>query len=86
MLELERARAEIGGSDNGIAGLVTLGLLPSTCDLLASPLVSAVADAYPGIRMRIAEGYAGTLAQWLESDEIDAALLYGVESLPGIQV
>ena len=85
MLELDRARAEISGSANGIGGLVTLGLLPSTCDLLASPLLKAVAEAYPGIRMRIAMGYAGTLAQWLESGEVDAALLYGVERPTNIQ-
>lgn len=86
MLELDRARAEIGSSANEISGLVTLGLLPSTCDLLSSPLVSAVAEAHPGIRMRIAMGYAGTLAQWLEAGEIDAALLYGVERTSKLQV
>jgi LysR family nitrogen assimilation transcriptional regulator len=84
MLELDRARAEIGGAVDGIGGLVTVGLLPSTCDLLASSLVSAVAANYPGIRMRIAMGYAGTLHQWLESGEIDIALLYGVERSPDI--
>jgi DNA-binding transcriptional LysR family regulator len=76
MLELDRARAEIAGSDEGVAGLATLGLLPSTCDLLASDLVSAVAKANPRIRVRIATAYAGTLQQWLESGEVDAALLY----------
>ena len=35
--------------------------------------------------MRIAMGYAGTLQQWLETGEIDAALLYGVERSPNIQ-
>lgn len=85
MLELDRARAEIGSSSNGISGLVTVGLLPSTCDLLAGPLVTAVAEAHPGIRMRIAAGYAGTLAQWLDTGEVDAALLYGVERSPNIQ-
>ena len=84
MLELDRARAEIGGAVDGIGGLVTVGLLPSTCDLLSSSLVSAVAANYPGIRMRIAMGYAGTLHQWLESGEIDIALLYGVERSPNI--
>jgi DNA-binding transcriptional LysR family regulator len=84
MLELDRARAEIGGSVDGIGGLVTVGLLPSTCDLISSPLVSAVAAKYPGIHMRIAMGYAGTLQQWLETGEIDAALLYGVERTPGV--
>jgi LysR family nitrogen assimilation transcriptional regulator len=85
MLELDRARAEIAGSDEGVGGLATLGLLPSTCDLLASALVSAVAAANPRIRVRIATGYAGTLQQWLESGEVDAALLYGTHPSPGIE-
>ena len=85
MLELERARAEIGGSVEGISGLVTVGLLPSTCDLISSALVTAVATKYPSIRMRISMGYAGTLQQWLDTGEIDTALLYGVERAPNIQ-
>jgi DNA-binding transcriptional LysR family regulator len=80
MLDLDRARAEISPSADGIAGLVTVGLLPSTGDIIASPLVCSVAEHYPGIRVRIAMGYAGTLQEWLESGEIDAAILYGVES------
>jgi len=80
MLELDRARAEIAGAAaGGVGGLVTLGLLPSTVDILCSTLVSAVATAYPAIRLRLAVGYAGTLMQWLASGEVDAALLYGAE-------
>ena len=85
MLELDRARAEIGGSVGGIAGLVTVGLLPSTSDRISSRLVRAVAEAYPGIRMRIAMGYAGDLQQWLETGDIDAAVLYGVDREPLLQ-
>ena len=85
LLELDRARAEIGAADNGVGGLVTLGLLPSTIDILSSPLVAALASEYPGIRVRIAMGYAGTLLRWLESGEVDAALLYGAERSPNIQ-
>ena len=85
MLELDRARAEIGGSAGGIAGLVTVGLLPSTSDMISSRLVSAVAKAYPGIRLRIAMGYAGDLQQWLETGDIDAAVLYGVDREPALQ-
>ncbi len=79
MLELDRARAEIAGATTGVGGLVTLGLLPSTIDMLSGPLVSALARDYPGIRVRIAMGYAGTLLRWLQSGEVDAALLYGAE-------
>lgn len=86
LLELDRARVEITGTAAGsVSGLVTLGLLPSTVDLVSSPLVAAVAAAYPGIRVRIAVGYAGTLLQWLQSGEVDAALLYGAERSPDIQ-
>lgn len=64
---------------------MTVGLLPSTCDLMASDLVTAVASNYPGIRMRIAMGYAGTLQGWLEAGEVDAALLYDPKHLQSIQ-
>lgn len=86
MLELDRARAEIVGAKDGIGGIVTLGLLPSTIDVLSGPLLSAIASTYPGIRLRLAMGYAGTLAKWLETGEIDAALLYGAEHLPNIEI
>jgi DNA-binding transcriptional LysR family regulator len=48
-------------------------------------LVSALADAYPGIRIRIVMGYAGTLMRWLVTGEVDAALLYGAERSPEVQ-
>lgn len=85
MMELDRARVEIAGTGTGISGLVTLGLLPSTIDTLSSPLVTGLASTYPGIRIRIAMGYAGTLLRWLVSGEIDAALLYGAEGSPDVQ-
>lgn len=85
MLELDRARAELSGSPAEVAGIVTIGLLPSTSDLLASALVAAVARHHPRIQMRIAMGYAGNLQQWLASGEIDAAVLYDVEHETAIQ-
>lgn len=85
MQELDRARAQVAGDAAGIGGLVTLGLLPSTIDMLSSPLVAAIAQNYPGIRVRIAMGYAGTLLRWLEAGEVDAALLYGAERSPDIR-
>ncbi|ALM83458.1 LysR family transcriptional regulator [Bordetella sp. N] len=80
MLDLDRARAELRADAGAeINGLVTLGLLPSTTDMLSSALLTAVAVSYPGIRLRLAVGYTGTLRRWLAAGEIDAALLYGAE-------
>lgn len=75
LLELDRARAELTGSATDIAGIVTVGLLPSTCEVLASSLMSAVVRDHPRIRMRLAVGYMETLQQWLEKGEVDVALL-----------
>lgn len=86
MLELDRARAEIVGAQKGIGGIVTLGLLPSTIDVLSGPLLSAISTKYPGIRLRLAMGYAGTLAKWLETGEVDAALIYGADNLPNVEI
>ena len=86
LLELDRARAEVTGAATGsVSGLVTLGLLPSTADLLSNPVVAALATSYPDIRLRIVVGYAGLLQRWLASGEVDAALLYGVERSTDIQ-
>jgi LysR family nitrogen assimilation transcriptional regulator len=76
MHELERARAEIQPSPGSVRGIVTVGLLPSTSELLASALVSAVANAHPDIRLRILSGYTGHLQEWLEAGSVDVALLY----------
>ncbi len=85
MLELDRARVEIAGTGKGVAGMVTIGLLPSTIDTLSGPLVAALAREYSGIRIRIAMGYAGTLMRWLVAGEVDAALLYGAERAAEVQ-
>lgn len=84
--ELDRARAELKPAKGTIGGIVTVGLLPSTCDLLSSALVTSISRDYPGIRVRISMGYAGHLQRWLEDGEIDVALLYDPKQTPTIQV
>ncbi len=84
--EVDKAKAEIRPSQNSVSGIVTVGLLPSTCDLLSSALISAIKKDYPEIRIRISTGYAGHLQDWLSNGEIDAALLYDTKPSPAIQI
>jgi DNA-binding transcriptional LysR family regulator len=84
--EVARAKAEIRPSQGPIGGIVTIGLLASTADLLSGPLVTAVAQNYPGIRLRLSVGYAGHLVDWLEQGEVDVALLYDQKQGPAMQV
>lgn len=78
--DVARARAEIRPTRTGeVTGLVAIGLLASTAELLAAALVSAVTASYPGIRLRLTVGYAGHVQRWLETGEVDAGLLYDVK-------
>lgn len=86
MHELERARAEIQPAAGAITGIVTIGILPSTSDLLAGPLVSAVAASHPGIRLRLLTGYTGHLQDWMEAGDVDAALLYDPKLSPTMEI
>ncbi len=75
--ELDRAKSEIQPVAGPITGTAAIGLLPSTCELLATELVATVKAKHPQVVVRVAVGYAGNLLQWLEAGDVEAALLYG---------
>lgn len=82
--ELERARVELQPTPGVVTGLVTVGLLESTTDLLAEPLVSVMAQNHPGIELRVMTGYSGHLQQWLDEGDLDLTLLYNLPSTPSL--
>ncbi|BBC31459.1 Hydrogen peroxide-inducible genes activator [Streptomyces graminofaciens] len=82
--ELERARAEVQPAPGVVTGIVTVGLLESTSDLLAEPLVTAVARDHPGVELRLMTAYSGHLQQWLDDGDLDLTLLYNLDSTPSL--
>ncbi|QUH03665.1 LysR family transcriptional regulator [Saccharopolyspora erythraea] len=84
LTELERARAEVQPTPGVVTGVVTVGLLESTTDLLAEPLVSAIARDQPGIELRLMTAYSGYLQQWLDDGDLDLTLLYNLASGPSL--
>jgi LysR family nitrogen assimilation transcriptional regulator len=84
--ELESAQQEIRPTPGLVSGAVSLGLLPSSCELLTAPLVGALQRAFPQIRVSLSVGYTDHLLRWLESGEIDAALLYDPAASPALDV
>lgn len=86
LTELDRARAELAPTPGTVAGLVSVGLLESTADFLAQPLVAAVARDYPGIELRVLTAYSGHLQQWLDDGDLDVSLLYNLASTPSLNV
>jgi LysR family transcriptional regulator, nitrogen assimilation regulatory protein len=84
LTELERGRAEIRPDSEAVHGIVTVGLLESTSEAAAEPLVSAVSRDYPGIELRVITGYSGHLQQWLDAGDLDLSLLYNLERTPSL--
>lgn len=84
--ELDQARDEIYAEFGTLSGVVSVGLLPSTAELLAGPLVSSLKARHPQLQVSVTVAYAGHLEQWLESGDIDIALLYGVRTTSTRQV
>ena len=86
LLELERARAEIRPDRGPVQGIVTIGLLESTVEILAAPLLESVARQHPGVELRLLSAFSGHLQQWLDDGDVDMTLLYNLESTPSIFV
>ncbi|MFC4498113.1 MULTISPECIES: LysR family transcriptional regulator [Streptomyces] len=84
--ELERARAEVQPAPGEVTGIVTVGLLESTSDLLAEPLVTTLARDRPGIELRLMTAYSGHLQRWLDDGDLDLTLLYNLDSTPSLNV
>lgn len=84
--EIDRAKAEIQPVTGQISGTAVIGLLPSTCELLAAELVATVKAKHPQLVVRINVGYAGNLLQWLEAGDVEVALLYDTKGSAALQV
>lgn len=84
--ELVWARSEVRPAPRPavVSGVVRVGLLESTTDLLAEPLVSALARDYPGVELRLVTAYSGYLQQWLDDGELDVSLLYNLDNAPSL--
>ncbi|MCK1742070.1 LysR family transcriptional regulator [Bradyrhizobium sp. 139] len=75
---------EVRGIEAVPAGSVVVGIPTSLGISLTVPLALAVRREYPLIRLRIAEGLSGHMSQWLLSGQLDLALVFGSESIPGL--
>lgn len=77
MRQLDQAMEEVRVLAEDFGGNIAFGMPPTASYILAGPLALRVAESAPNVSLRIVEGYAGHLIDWLQRGEIDAALLYG---------
>ena len=63
-----------------LAGHASVGLAPSTSAVLALPLMQAMRERYPDVRLRMVESLSGNLAAMLGARQLDLAVLFETET------
>jgi LysR family transcriptional regulator, nitrogen assimilation regulatory protein len=86
LAELDRARTELTPAPGVVTGVVSVGLLESTADLVTEPLVAALRRDHPGVELRVLTAYSGHLQQWLDDGDVDLSLLYEFDRSPSLNV
>ena len=75
--EIEAAKMELTSANGTLKGTVNIGILASLSELLSISLMRVIKKKYPEVNLKISIGYSGHLKDWLESGDIDLALIYG---------
>jgi LysR family tcuABC transcriptional regulator len=69
-----------------LAGHVSIGLAPSTSAVLALPLMQALRERYPDVRLRLVESLSGNLATMLGARQLDLAVLFETDAARRLSV
>lgn len=75
VINSEQLAADMRDLVKAPSGIVTVALLPSLVHDLAGRLFENVRQVYPGIRLRILEGFGGQIEEWLADGRADVGLL-----------
>ncbi len=75
--------AETGGHPRGE---VRIGVPPSVGGTIAAGLVQRFLAEAPDARIRLREGFSGTLLEWVEAGSIDVGILYDARRQPNMLV
>lgn len=60
-----------------LSGSVSVGLAPTTAALLGLPLMRAMRERYPDVRLHMVESLSGHLSDQLNARQLDLAVLFG---------
>lgn len=62
-----------------LSGHVSVGLAPTTASVLGLPLVQAMRERYPDVRLHLVEALSGHLAAMLNTRRIDLAIVFSAD-------
>ncbi|MCP5364499.1 MAG: LysR family transcriptional regulator [Hyphomicrobiales bacterium] len=78
--QVEMVIEDIRSLSKEVAGNIAIGVPPTVGLVLAGSLAKRVVNQAPNVSLRVVEGYAAHLVDWLQRGEIDVAILYGPAS------
>lgn len=80
-LALRHADAAVHAAQQSrLTGHVSVGLAPTTGSVLGLPLMQALRERYPEVRLHLVESLSGHLAGMLNSRQIDLAVLFRADA------
>ena len=59
-----------------LSGTVSIGMAPTTAAILGMPLLQAMRERYPAVRVHLVESLSGYLSQMLSARQLDLAILF----------
>jgi LysR family tcuABC transcriptional regulator len=62
-----------------LSGSVSVGLAPTTASVLGLPLMQAVRERYPDVRLHMVESLSGHLSSMLNARQLDLAVLFDTD-------
>lgn len=68
-----------------LSGTVSVGLAPTTAGALGLPLMQAMRERYPDVRLHMVESMSGHLAAMLQARQLDLAVLFDMRLYVGAE-
>ena len=72
--------AALAAQQARLSGHVSVGLAPTTGSVLGLPLMQAMRERYPDVRLHLVESLSGHLAAMLNARQIDLAVLFEADT------
>lgn len=69
-----------GRDRSELTGVVGVGMPVPMIQMFANPFLGQFQKTYPGVMLRLAEGFSALLHEWLISGSMDLAMLYGTST------
>jgi LysR family nitrogen assimilation transcriptional regulator len=80
--EMGEAEREIRNLGRAYVTQATIAMPTTMGRMIIKPLVRAIFEELPGIRLRIREGTSGPILDWITTRRVDVAILYNTMATP----